>query len=88
MASHDSESVDEELTFGEDLVQSPPQRAPETSSIDFDGVVLRMHEDVKNGNGGQVWPAGRILARYLLWVRRDELRDSTMFVDRADVDVL
>ena len=81
MASHESDSIDEELTFSEDLVQSPEHRVPETSSIDFDGVVLRMHEDVKNGNGGQVWPAGRILAKYLLRTKRAQLDDCTMFVD-------
>ena len=40
-----------------------------TTSLDFDGLLsepLILHEDLQEGCGGQLWPAGMTLAKYLL----------------------
>jgi protein N-lysine methyltransferase METTL21A len=74
---------EDEFTIGEDLVQSPKHKAALTGTIDFDGLLqpgLVLHQDLANGNGGQAWPAGMVLTKYLLRRKRDELKQSTMFV--------
>lgn len=69
------------LAFGQDLVEARLQRASSTTNIDFDGLLdppLVLHEDLAGGCGGQLWPAGMVLAKYLL--RHQELvKDKTMF---------
>lgn len=67
----------------EDLVQSPTHKIAQTGEIDFDGLLqpsLILHQDLANGNGGQAWPAGMVLTKYLLRKKRDELQQSTMSV--------
>jgi hypothetical protein len=69
----------------EELVQSPVHRPAGTSSIDFGGLLqpgLELHENLANGNGGQAWPAGIVLAKYLLRRKRDDLKDCSMSVRR------
>ncbi|KAK8158567.1 putative methyltransferase-domain-containing protein [Phyllosticta citrichinensis] len=57
-------------SFGADLVSLPEYKAAGTSKLDFDGLLahrpLELHEDLKGGCGGQLWPAGMVLSRYLL----------------------
>ncbi|KAK6396626.1 hypothetical protein LTR65_008524 [Meristemomyces frigidus] len=65
----------------QDLVSSPLHKQASTFALDFDGLLdvpLRLHEDVAKGNGGQAWPAGRVLAKYLLRKKRDELKHSSI----------
>lgn len=79
MADRDSE----DFTIGEDFVASPEHQAPQTSRIYFDGVLqpgVVLHQDLANGNGGQAWPAGIALTKYLLRKKRDEMRGSSMSV--------
>lgn len=60
---------DPTLIIGEDLVQSPEHKAAGTQSIDFDGLLsppLELHEDLSKGCGGQLWPAGLVVAKYML----------------------
>lgn len=74
---------DFDFAISEDLVQSPTHRAPVTGTLDFDGLLqpaLKLHQDLANGNGGQAWPAGFVLARYLLRKKRDELKSASMSV--------
>jgi hypothetical protein len=84
MADRDSDEEPlDTLTIGEDFVQSPEHKAPQTGSIDFDGLLqpgLKLHQDLANGNGGQAWPAGMVLTKYLLRIKRDELKESSMSV--------
>lgn len=82
MANSDS---GEGNAFGmsEDFVESPTHRAAGTSNIDFDGLLqpsLKLHENLANGNGGQAWPAGIVLAKYLLRTKRDDLKNCSMSV--------
>ncbi|KAI8950704.1 putative methyltransferase-domain-containing protein [Xylaria longipes] len=59
------------LALAEDFTPLPAYKAAGTTETDFDGLLpaggqLRLHEDLKNGCGGQLWPAGMTLARYML----------------------
>ncbi|KAI9776558.1 MAG: hypothetical protein M1835_005478 [Candelina submexicana] len=72
-ASNDST---EEFAISEELVQSPSHKHANTSVIDFDGLLttpLSLHEDLTEGCGGQLWPAGMVLARYMLQQNRELL---------------
>jgi hypothetical protein len=67
------------LAFGEDFVKSPEHLAASTQSIDFDGLLdspLLLHEDLAAGCGGMLWPAGMRMAKYLLKMKRDEIRNA------------
>lgn len=84
MTDRDSASgAADDFAVGEDLVQSPEHKTAQTGSIDFDGLLqpgLLLREDLANGNGGQAWPAGMVLTKYLLRKKRDEMRASSMSV--------
>lgn len=52
-----------------------------TTQLDFDGLLdpaLVLHEDLRDGCGGQMWPAGRVLARYLLNYHLNDLTDKSI----------
>ncbi|KAJ4365170.1 Protein-lysine N-methyltransferase efm6 [Neocucurbitaria cava] len=71
----DSEEND---VFGvsQDLVPPAPIKSAGVSEVDFDGLLsppLKLHEDLKNGCGGQLWPAGMVLSKYMLRKHRDDL---------------
>lgn len=62
---------------------APPRinKAAETTNLDFDGRLtepLLLKEDLKNGCGGQLWPAGMVLANYLLDRHPADLADKSM----------
>jgi hypothetical protein len=67
------------FAFGEDFVKSPEHLAASTQSIDFDGLLdspLLLHEDLAAGCGGMLWPAGMRMAKYLLKMKKDEIRNA------------
>ena len=69
------------LKISEDLLPSRPVKEAGVTDLSFDGLLeppLKLHEDLKEGCGGQLWPAGVILARYLL-SRLSTLQGRTMF---------
>ncbi|KAJ5683198.1 hypothetical protein N7462_006363 [Penicillium macrosclerotiorum] len=58
---------------------APPRinKAAGTSTITFDGLLeepLLLKEDLKNGCGGQLWPAGMVLGKYLLSQHAADMR--------------
>jgi hypothetical protein len=76
----DSEEND---VFGvsQDLVPPAPIKSAGASEIDFAGLLsppLKLHEDLKNGCGGQLWPAGMVLSKYMLRKHRDDLAGKEM----------
>jgi hypothetical protein len=76
------------LNFGEELVQLPTIKASGTSEIDFDGLIstpLKLHEDLKEGCGGQLWPAGMVLAKYMLRKHGHSLKNKSMSVASNDM---
>ncbi|KAH8911005.1 hypothetical protein BR93DRAFT_304704 [Coniochaeta sp. PMI_546] len=64
------------LAMGEDLTPLPEYKAATTTEVDFDGLLtepLQLHEDLKTGCGGQLWPAGMVLAKHMLRYHREKL---------------
>lgn len=81
---------DTNYKFGisEDLVQSPAHKTAGASSIDFDGLLstpLKLQEDLAEGCGGQLWPAGMVLSNYLLRNHRNVMKGRTMFVRSIEI---
>jgi predicted nicotinamide N-methyase len=77
-----SDSEENEV-FGvsQDLVPSAFIRSAGVSEIDFDGLLtpaLKLEEDLKNGCGGQLWPAGMVLSKYMLRKHRDDVAGKEM----------
>lgn len=69
------------LNISSDLVPPATIKSAGVSEIDFDGLLsppLKLQEDLKNGCGGQLWPAGMVLAKYMLREHREDLVGKTM----------
>jgi hypothetical protein len=84
MSSANSDSEENDV-FGvsQELVPPAPIKPAGISEIDFGGLLsppLKLHEDLKNGCGGQLWPAGMVLSKYLLRMHSTDLADKTMHV--------
>lgn len=83
MSDSDSDAIDP-TAIGEDLIQSPQHKPAGETTLDFDGLLkqpLRLHEDLSKGCGGQLWPAGMVLTKYLLREKQlNFLRGKSMFV--------
>lgn len=78
----DSEENDV-FAVSQDYVPPAPIKAVGETEIDFDGLLsppLKLHEDLKNGCGGQLWPAGMVLSRYMLRKKASELEGKEMYV--------
>jgi hypothetical protein len=78
-----SDSETEGSIFGvsEDLVAPAVIKSAGISEVDFDGLLstpLKLLEDLKNGCGGQLWPAGMVLSRYMLRQHRGDLVEKEM----------
>lgn len=72
----------ETIYLSESLVPSQAHKQATTSSTTFDGLLeppLLLNEDLKEGCGGQLWPAGMVLAKYMLRKHRADLKQKTMF---------
>ena len=85
MSGEEDQSADSELfpfAVTEDLVPVRTPKAAGQTSISFSGRLdppLLLHEDLKEGCGGQLWPAGIVLAEYLLR-NIEALRGKVMYV--------
>jgi len=74
------------LTFGKELIAQPTLKPAGITSIDFDGLLappLQLQEDLSNGCGGQLWPAGMVLSKYMLRMHEETVKGKTMFVQWA-----
>lgn len=87
MEAHEASSVssDSDAPFGisESLVPARELKAAGITSVSFDGLLqepLLLKEDLKDGCGGQLWPAGMVLAKYMLREHRTDLLGKTMSV--------
>lgn len=79
-----SPQSDPDLPFGIGDSFVPPReiKAAGTTSLTFDGLLkdpLLLKEDLKDGCGGQLWPAGMILAEYLLRQPLSQLSSKSMY---------
>ncbi|KAK8120533.1 hypothetical protein PG999_004653, partial [Apiospora kogelbergensis] len=75
------------LAIGTDLAPPRELKAAATTNLDFSGLLsdaIRLHEDLKSGNGGQAWPAGMVLAKHMLRYHRHDLKNSRMWKSIAD----
>ncbi len=78
-----SDSTDAFFMVTEGLVPSIPRKFPTTTIVDFSGLLtapLVLETDLKEGCGGELWPAGKVLAKYLIQCKMDDLRGKSMFV--------
>ncbi|KAK0741187.1 putative methyltransferase-domain-containing protein [Schizothecium vesticola] len=67
------------LAFDEGLTPLPEIKMSGTTALDFSGLLdepVRLHEDLKTGCGGQLWPAGMVLAKHMLRYHRDKLHEA------------
>ncbi|KAL2042293.1 hypothetical protein N7G274_004781 [Stereocaulon virgatum] len=68
------------LSVSEDLVPSRTEQQSQIVTLNFKGLLdppLKLQTDVSEC-GGQLWPAGMVLAEYLLRNKMDELRGKTI----------
>jgi protein N-lysine methyltransferase METTL21A len=82
-ASTHSAASPQNDVFGIDDTFVPPQAAklPGITETSFDGLLdppLLLHEDLKDGCGGQLWPAGMVLSRYMLTHHKTDLAGKAM----------
>ena len=72
------------VAVSEDLTPLPQLKAAGNADLSFDGLLrgglLKYHEDVRSGCGGQTWPAGWVLGKHMLRYHRDDLREARMLV--------
>lgn len=65
----------------EDLVPPALMKSAGVSEVDLDGLLspsLKLQEDLKNGCGGQLWPAGMVLSKYMLRKHQSDLKGKEM----------
>lgn len=78
-----SSAEGETLSILESFVPASAQKTPSTTAVSFNGFLdpsLLLHEDMKEGCGGQLWPVGIVLANYMLRHHQDGLAEKTMYV--------
>ncbi|KAI5359992.1 Putative lysine methyltransferase, S-adenosyl-L-methionine-dependent methyltransferase [Septoria linicola] len=83
LSDRDPEEVTQ-FDLSEDLVISPTHKPKQTNAVDFDGLLtppLVLHEDLAKGNGGQAWPAGMILTKYILRKKQDSMKNASSIVE-------
>jgi protein N-lysine methyltransferase METTL21A len=76
-----SSSKENFLSGLESLVPARINKTASTTAVTFDDFLeppLLLHEDLKEGCGGQLWPAGMVLAKYMLQHHRHDLADKSM----------
>ena len=75
--------IDEELVPVRELKQAG------VMEVDFDGLLsgapLRLEEDLKKGCGGMLWPAGMVMAKYLIRQDKDLFKDKMMLVTMVEM---
>lgn len=78
-----SDSEGSQLLIGESLIPVRERKLPGTTVVTLDGLLtepLLLKEDLKQGCGGQLWPAGLLLSKYMLEEHATDLVGKTMFV--------
>ncbi|KAJ5320499.1 hypothetical protein PENANT_c010G05444 [Penicillium antarcticum] len=70
-----------DFDISESLAPSRENKTAVTTKVTFDGLLkepLLLKEDLKDGCGGQLWPAGMVLAKYLLCCHATNLSDKSI----------
>ena len=70
------------FSISEDLIQSISQKPSQTVALEFNGLLNPpvSLQTLETECGGQLWPAGMVLAEYLLKNEKDGLKGKSMFV--------
>lgn len=74
-------SQNDVFAVDEAYVPLPSQKLAGITETSFDGLLeppLLLHEDLKDGCGGQLWPAGMVLSRYILTHFKTDWAGKTM----------
>lgn len=74
-------SQNDVFAIDDTFVPPQAQKLPGITETSFDGLLgapLLLHEDVKDGCGGQLWPAGMVLSRYMLTHHKTDLAGKAM----------
>jgi protein N-lysine methyltransferase METTL21A len=69
------------LSGFESLVPARVNNTAGTTAVSFENLLnppLVLHQDLKEGCGGQLWPAGMLLAKYMLRHHSHDLAGKTM----------
>jgi hypothetical protein len=82
-ASIHSATSSQNDVFAIDDTFVPPQaqKLADTTQSSFGGLVdppLLLYEDLKDGCGGQLWPAGMVLSKYMLTHHKTDLAGKAM----------
>lgn len=75
--------VPNDSDLSDSLVPQQTLQSAAVSTVSFDGLLnepLLLREDLKEGCGGRLWPAGMLLAKHLLRHHRSDLVDKSMSV--------
>jgi hypothetical protein len=75
--------MEDDLAIDENLIQSPNHKLAGITEHDLDGLLLtplKLHQDLSEGCGGQLWPAGMVLLKYMLYRMRHKVQGKTMLV--------
>ncbi|KAL8728967.1 MAG: hypothetical protein Q9166_005062 [cf. Caloplaca sp. 2 TL-2023] len=68
------------VSVTEDLVPPTAPKPPSTNSVDFGGLLTPalLLQDDPTECGGQLWPGGMVLAKYLLRCKMAKLKGKTI----------
>jgi len=71
------------LGISTSLIPEREAKPAATTTITFDNLLppsrpLILHEDLQEGCGGQLWPAGMVLSKYMLQYHKTGLQDKTV----------
>ncbi|KAF9883591.1 hypothetical protein FE257_003144 [Aspergillus nanangensis] len=80
-SADESIGIDEAFNINESLVPLRDLKSVTHSEVSFDGLLespLLLKEDLKEGCGGQLWPAGMVLGKYLLQQHRFDLNNKSI----------
>ena len=78
---HSSASENDVFAIDDAVVPKRKQKVAGTTEITFDGLLdqpLLLYEDLKEGCGGQLWPAGMVLSKYMLTYHKVDLVGKVM----------
>ena len=75
-------------TDADAIAPLPEYKTAGETVIGFDGLLkpapdLRLREDLSEGCGGQLWPAGMVLAKHMLRYHRADMAQARMYVRGA-----
>ncbi|KEF51166.1 uncharacterized protein A1O9_12780 [Exophiala aquamarina CBS 119918] len=83
LASRSPSPDNDVLAISTALIPERAAKPAATSTITFGNLLpltraLVLHEDLQEGCGGQLWPAGMVLAKYMLQYHKISLKDKTV----------